>query len=289
MPYRLIAIDLDGTLLDSKGNLPPMNRVRLHRAHEAGVKIVLCTGRSFTETRPVIDQIGLDLDATVTVGGALITDVASGATLEAAPIPRSLAEEAVSWFQTRGFAVLWLHDRFVAGDDGFAIDGRRRHRAFDVWLSRSGCLMQSCTKMPNARHEPLRVTIVEDEPALLDLAPSFRDRFDGRLSHNMIHVPAYGFSVIEAFAGSVNKWSGIERLCRRWKIDPRETAAIGDDVNDIAMLSAAGMGIAVANAKPEAKAAARRTTASNDEGGVARAIDELLSDAAPRTPAAVAN
>ena len=79
--FKLLAVDLDGTLLDSAHRVPARNRAALHRAHQAEIKIVLCTGRSFTETRPILDEIGLDLDASVTAGGAILTDVATSKTI----------------------------------------------------------------------------------------------------------------------------------------------------------------------------------------------------------------
>src|SRR5215510_2332090 len=137
LKYQLLAIDLDGTLLDSRSRVPSRNREALHRAHEAGMKIVLCTGRSYTETRATIREIGLDLDATVTVGGALLTNVADGRTIERVPIHRTLAGEVAGWFRERSYAILWLHDADEAGFDGFAIDGPRRHAAIDRWLKLS--------------------------------------------------------------------------------------------------------------------------------------------------------
>ena len=108
-------------------------------------------------------------------------------------------------------------------------------------------------------------------------AAEFEAAFDGRLTHNIIEVPAYGFTVIESFAAQVNKWYGIERLCRRWAVDPRRTVAIGDDVNDVTMIHNAGLGVAVANARPDVKTAANQVVADNDSCGVADLIDELLS------------
>ena len=274
---RLVAIDLDGTLLDSKHELPERNRVALHRAHEAGIRVVLCTGRSFTETRPILDQIGLDLDATVTVGGALISDARTARTLERTPLAQELACKAGAWFQRRGYAVLWLVDRDQAGFDGYDIQGPNRHPAYDRWIEKSPCEMKPIAGLPDGAAEPLRVTIVDDTGVLEAMSAEFEAAFDGRLTHNIIDVPAYGFTVIESFAVQVNKWYGIERLCQRWAVDPRRTVAIGDDVNDIAMIHNAGLGVAVANARANVKTAAKRVVADNDSCGVADLIDELLS------------
>lgn len=274
--YDLLAVDLDGTLLDARHELPPRNRAALHTAHEAGLKVVVCTGRSYTETRPILDDIGLDLDASVTVGGALLTEVATGRTIDYTAIELDLALEAAGWFLERGYTVVWLRDASTAGFDGYLIESARRHAAIDRWFNMTPCRMRELSGPPTDGQPPLRVTIVDEIEALDELSIEFRREFDGRLTSNVIRVPTYGFTVLEAFDAVVNKWYGIEKLCRRWELDPRRTVAIGDDVNDLAMIAQAGLGIAVANAKPVVRQAAGRIVGPHHECGVADFIEELL-------------
>ncbi len=131
--YRLLAIDLDGTLLDKRHQVPAKARAALAQAHHSGLKIVVCTGRSFTETRPILQQIALDLDAAITVGGALISDARSGRTLESRSIPLPTARQAADWLLGWGYGVLWLYDADEVGFDGYLIEGRRRHPAVQRW------------------------------------------------------------------------------------------------------------------------------------------------------------
>ena len=276
LDWDLLAIDLDGTLLDSQHELPARNRDALHRAHEAGLKIVLCTGRSFTETRPILARIGLDLDAAVTVFGALVTEVATGRTLERTAIPRDVARDLTAWFGRQGFPVLWLTDPNEAGTDGFMLAGPRRHPAVDEWLKRSPCVVAGVDRLPEEYAAPVRLSIIEESVVLESVSAALAAAFDGRVTHNVLHAPPYRLSLIEAFAPMVNKWLGIEKLCRRWRIEPRRTVAIGDDVNDLDLLREAGLGVAMANARPAVQAAAKRVTDSNDACGVARVIEELL-------------
>lgn len=275
--YDLLAIDLDGTLLDAEHELPADNRAALHRAHDAGLRIVLCTGRSFTETRLVLDQIGLDLDATVTVFGALVSDAATGRTLHRTPIPLDLARTVTAWFQRDGYAVCWLTDPQEVGHDGYLLAGPKRHENVDRWLARTPCDVREVEDLPAGCAAPLRLSIVDDGPVLEHISPRLRAAFDGRLTHNVLHVPPYRLSLIEAFDASVNKWAAIELLCRRWTIDLARTAAIGDDVNDLAMIRNAALGVAMGNANPLLKDVADRVVVTNTECGVARLIDELLS------------
>lgn len=277
--YDLLAIDLDGTLLDREHRLPPANRAALHEAHEAGLRIALCTGRSFTETRPILDQIGLDLDVTITVGGALISDAATGRTLESTSIPRALADEVTAWFREQGYSVLWLRDASVVGFDGYLLQAERCHPQIERWFALTPCEMRMLDAVPaDDPTPPLRVTVVDDCAILERISVAFRERFDGRMAHNIIDVPTYDFTVIEAFDASVDKWTGICRLCRRWDIDPRRTVAIGDDVNDLPMIRHAGLGVAIGNAKPALHAVARHRVASNVDAGVAELIGQVLAN-----------
>ena len=274
--YNLLAIDLDGTLLDSTHRLPPRNRTALHAAHQAGLKIVVCTGRSYTETRPILDDIGLDLDASVTVGGALLTEVATGKTIDYTTITLEVALEAARWFLQRGYTVLWLRDASTAGFDGYLIDAPRRHPAIDRWFEITPCRMHKLTGLPDDGQPPLRITVVDEIEALDGLSAEFAQAFNRRLNSNVIRVPTYGFTVLEAFDAVVDKWYGIGKLCNRWSIDPGRTVAVGDDVNDLPMIQNAGLGVAVANAKPAVKRVATQVVAANDEAGVADLIEQLL-------------
>ncbi|MEL6797442.1 MAG: HAD hydrolase family protein, partial [Planctomycetota bacterium] len=85
------------------------------------------------------------------------------------------------------------------------------------------------------------------------------------------------YHVVEAFDRDAHKWSGIEWLCKRFGFDPARTAAIGDQINDVTMIEHAGLGIAMGNAVDEIKRIADAHTATNDECGVAAAIDRLLA------------
>lgn len=274
--YQLIAIDLDGTLLDSDGRLPARNREALHRAHQAGLKIVLCTGRLYAETRPILDAIGLDLDAAVTVGGAVVTDVATGRTIQRTTIPRALARRVGGFFQSHGHTVLWMIDGDEAGYDGHVIAGPRRHLAVDVWLSRAPVTVRPIDALPGNGAEPVRITVVDESEPLTALSERFRDEFGDSVPHNVIRVHSYNFSVIETFGPRVDKWNGILALCRRWGLDPAGTVAVGDDVNDLPMIRGAGLGVAMRNAVPAVRDAAAMQTGSHDECGVAELIERLL-------------
>jgi len=276
MDYDLLAVDLDGTLLNSQHRLAPPDRAALHRAHEAGLRIVLCTGRSYPETRPVLAEIGLDLDAVVTAFGAMITDVRTGRTRERVPIELPLARRVTDWFLAGGFPVLWLNDAEEAGVDGYLIDGPRRHPAVERWVRQSPCRIDSVAGHTGLGFAPLRISIIDEPEILAGVSAELRRTFGDRLRHNLLRAPMYDLTVIETFAPQVSKWQAVARLCRDWGIDPARTVAIGDDVNDVDLVRSAGLGVAMANAHPDVKRVARRVTADHDSAGVAALLEDLL-------------
>lgn len=285
-PYRLVAIDVDGTLLDSSHRIPAANRAALHRAHEAGLRIVLCTGRTFTETRPILDELGLDLDAAICTFGATVNDARSGATWHRAALPGETATRAAGWLAQRGYSVLWMTDPNEAGHDGFLLPGARRHPGYERWLARTPCRVRPVSGAGACDSPALRLSVIDDDAPLRATSEALMAEFGERLVHNVLRAPAYEVTVVELFAPGVNKWTGIQALCRRWGIPEAATVAIGDDVNDLAMLSQAGLGVAMGNAAPIVRAAARRLTAAHDQAGVARVIEALLDhDGAAAWPA----
>ncbi len=276
VPYDLLAIDLDGTLLNSEHCLPSENRAALHRAHAAGLRIVLCTGRAYPETRPIIAEIGLDLDAAVTVFGALITDVPTGRTLERIGMPLPTAYRLTDWFRERGFTVLWLNDGQEAGFDGYVIDGPRRHAAVDRWVARTPCQVRCVDRLPGAVCAPVRISIIDEPDVLAEVAAELPGDLERQIAYNLLRAPAYELTIIEAFAPQVSKWHAIQRLCQRWNIDLRRTVAVGDDVNDLAMVRSAGLGVAMGNAHADVREAAQHSVPDNDACGVATLIHGLL-------------
>lgn len=280
--YRLLAIDIDGTLLDSRSRLPDANRAALHRAHEAGLFVCLCTGRSFTETQPVIEQIGLDMDAAICAFGAIVTDARTGRTMHRTPLPRPTAMRLLRFFGEAGRPALVLFDADRTGIDYFLVNGRHNIRAYERWLEVSPTRTRRGDALPDDLPDPLRVSVIEPPETIDRLLREAAAAFPpSEVKANPIFAPNYNFHVFECFAPQVNKWHGIRLLAADHGIDPAHVAAIGDDVNDLEMIRHAGLSAAMGNAKPVVKEAACLQTATNDEAGVAHFIDRLLAGDVP--------
>jgi len=282
--YRLLAVDVDGTLLNSANSLPPANREALHRAHEAGLTICLCTGRCYTETRPVIEAIGLDLDAAICVFGALLCDAQSGHTIHRWPIPRQTARLLLEVFASQDEPALVLHDRTEAGVDYYLVHGRRHAREYERWLELAPTVVARVDRWPDDAPEPLRIGVIVDPGDAAVARERLTTAFPpAELKCNAIFAPNYRLHVLECFAPQVNKWFALRQLARDRGIRPSEIVAIGDDINDVEMIRSAGLGVAMGNAVPAVRGAAKCSTETNDEAGVAAFIDRMLAgEYAPR-------
>lgn len=268
--------------MNSRNELPPAHREALHRAHEAGLRISLCTGRSLVEARTVLDQIGLDLDAGVFVFGSIVTDLAAGRTLARTPLSEELTGRLVDHFQSRGYPLLVLFDPTETGFDYLFVHGERNLAAHEAWLKVTPATVERTDAWRPLPCHPVRLGVVDDPAHIAGTVAELRAAFPpDQLKFNPIYAPNYGLHVVECFAPEVNKWHGISQLCALWGMEGSQVVTLGDDVNDVEMIARAGLGVAMGNAVEAVRAAARLQVASNDADGVADLVDRLLSGRVP--------
>lgn len=278
-PYRLLAIDVDGTLLNSRSELPPANREALHRLHEAGVTVCICTGRSVTETRPVIEGLGLDLDAGVFVFGAVVADLRTDTAVFRNAMPPELADRLIDHLTAEGHPVLVLYDASQAGFDYLFVEGTRNRDPYERWLAFTPTATERTARWQPRAWPPLRVGIIEPPDRIAETLAGLKAAFGpAEAKINSIYAPNYDLHVVECFAPEVNKWHGISQLASRLGIRPQQVAAVGDDVNDLEMIRHAGLGVAMGNAIEPIRQAAALEVPRNDEAGVAVLAEMLLSD-----------
>jgi len=282
MRYRLIGIDLDGTLLNSDGKVSARNRQALQIAQQAGVHVVPCTGRSWAESRMVIEQIDRIPDG-VFVGGAVVSELATGRSLDIAVIEPHLILELVEHMYHLPEAVLVFRDANLCGHD-YLVTGTGSLSANTVWwFEFTGARLQFKQRITlEDAHHAMRVGIVATAPRMrevtADLVRTFGDRVRV-LSFEAVQSPDPDESVhvLEVFATGVDKWRGLQWMAGRLDIPLDQIAVIGDEINDVAMLEPAGCGIAMGNAIDELKAIAKYHTLDNNSDGVAHAIEQLIS------------
>lgn len=281
MKYRLLAIDLDGTLFDSSGNVSDANRAAITQAKDAGVLVTLCTGRGLTESRSAIDAIEHD-GPVILATGALVSDPTTGQTLHRAVIEPGLAAEIVDHLRPTPHAVLILPDPGPQQHDYIVVNPGRLTDNTRWWFEMISANVRETDEASDADlHHALRVGLVGRGSEMPALEASIEERFGNRVVvHHFMAVKreeGEDVYVLEVFASGVNKWSGIEWLAAEHGIDRSEVATIGDGINDVAMIREAPCGIAMANAHGPLLDLADRVTLSNDEDGVAHAIERMLA------------
>lgn len=272
----MIAIDLDGTLLSPQGTVTQRAREAVHRALKAGWLVCFATGRNFTESSSIIEDVGHFASA-VFVGGAMVIDTKQRVTLHRQLMEPALAAEVCEVLESLGHAALALQDTAAAGVDYLVSADIPLNDATVQWMRVTTAATRRVQNLGRYNHEhTVRVGTVAPPDENQKIERRLTERFGDRIYHQSIAVPAYGVDVLEVFDPSVNKWEGILHVARAHGIDPSEIIAIGDDVNDLHMIRNAGMGVAMGNAKPRVQAIAKRVIGSNTEEGLAVFIDELV-------------
>jgi hydroxymethylpyrimidine pyrophosphatase-like HAD family hydrolase len=276
----MLVTDLDGTLLDRAGRVSARNLEAIRRLQDQGVEVVPATGRSLPECGHVLDHINHEGHA-ITAGGALVHDARDGSVV----IRRTLAPEIV-----RGIAGLLgdhghlLQDHTEAGVDYIMVGDQPFDPATAWWFEHLPVRYRRVPALAahDAHHHTVRVGTVALGSVLGTVASRITSDF-GELVHaqhwsaqTAEHAVGSPTHLLETFARDVNKWTAIEALCAQYGIDPSETAAVGDGLNDLEMIRHAALGIAMENADPRIAAVAGAKAGHHDASGFADAAEIVL-------------
>jgi Cof subfamily protein (haloacid dehalogenase superfamily) len=275
--YKMIAIDLDGTLLSPRNEVTQRTKDAVHKALAAGLLVCFATGRNWTESRTVVDAVEHYASA-VFAGGAMVVDTERDVTLHRMMMDPALAAELCGHLEAMGHAVLALQDTETAGVDYLVTGEADLNDATRQWMAITHAKVRTVPRLGDYGHaHTIRVGIVAAPQEVRASTRSLDEHFAGRVVHQSLHVPAYGVEVLEVFDPAVNKWQGILHVARHHGIQPAEIIAVGDDVNDIPMLAGAGLGVAMGNARPEIQALAKRVIGTNADDGLAKFLEELVN------------
>jgi HAD superfamily hydrolase (TIGR01484 family) len=256
---KLIITDIDGTLLDIHGDLPPGNSAALREAAERGVRVALASIRKRDSTERVAQELGLSC-ALVCDGGATIYDE-GGAQLRHLTIPLALAREIATLADERRLPLLSTIDEVNYYTPGSHPAPHIVTAGVDVQSSLEA-LQAPPSRLIVREAEGVELLMREFAHAPLRFVRHYRP--DGTLADAVItHADA-------------TKESALVFLCERWGIAPADVLALGDAEADIGMLRLAGVGVAVGNAHPEVKAAADWVAPSAGDGGLAAAVRRFV-------------
>lgn len=282
--FRLVALDLDGTTLNPKGQVAPRTRDAIAALTARGTYVAFATGRNYNESRLVLEQAG-HFPLSVFVGGANVVDTGSGKSLARRTMDPALARELSADFEAAGHCVLALQDAFTTGVDYLVSADLPMDVPTEEWMKTVRTTLRRQSDLPHFAHtDTLRVGIVAPTEEAGRVYDRLGEKYAGRVVMHRIHVHSYGSDVVEVFDPAVNKWQGVMTIAGMLGVSQPEIVTVGDDVNDLPMLRQAGLGVAMGNAHPEAKKAARLTIAPHSEDGLAQFLEQLIRE--DRTAAA---
>lgn len=270
--FRLIAVDLDGTLLDSKRTIAEENRQAFAACIEQGVRIAIVTGRRFPAARPYIDELPID-PIVVANSGAIIKAGVDGPLLRRRLLSRALAEAVLEIAKSAGIEPV-VHD----GPDA---EGHLILRDVARGLPHIGRYLHQTTPAPTwvpsirLERDPVQIGFAASVTAIRELAARLSTEVND-ISLARTEYPLEALALLDVLAVDANKSASLRFLSHHLDIPLSETLAIGDNWNDLDMLETAGLGVVMANAVAELKDRGFAETKSNDDAGVANAIHRYV-------------
>lgn len=271
MRVEVVALDIDGTLLASDGSLPRRNADAIARVQALGVGVILATGKTYWSAVELIDRLGLALPGVFSQG--MIVREANGAILREIALDYELVEGILAYLEQQRLPfIAYNRDGLLTPEiDPYNENIYRKYGEPDPhFVGRM---------VGRARELGLNKLLIGDREHLQTRRVDLERRF-GREATVLQAIPEY----VEIMPKGISKGAGVRWLLDRLQIEPRAMLAMGDGENDIEMLQMAGIGVAVGNANPRLKAIADCVVGSNDEGGVAEALDRFVPAARPVSP-----
>lgn len=274
MSIFLLAIDIDGTLLGSRGQLLPENRVAVHDALKAGIEVVLVTGRCYHHAKPVAAVLSKTL-VIIANNGALVKTV-DGRTLEKVLLNRKLAREIIlSTRQIKRGAAL-IFDRVQPSQYLFEnVDWNHPNRK--RYYDRNRRYMEEASPLEDALIEdPLQLAFSGTLSEMRRLAEFLSGlELSEQISITRTEYDYRNFSLLDITACDCSKGSTLEAWATARGFDREQVMAVGDNLNDREMLEFAGWPVVMGNAVPVLKTLGWRITGNHDEGGLAEAIRSI--------------
>lgn len=271
---RLLAIDIDGTLLNSAFEIAERDLTALRRAHERGVEVILCTGRRHTFALPIAERLGFDLWLCSSNGA--VTRSLSGETFHRDLLPAETAREVCAHLEEfRGSTVL----TFDKPEKGALVVERTDAMPESVsrWLEKNAPYIEVVKPIEAAlTADPVQAMVCGTVERMQEAA-AVLERF-GELEKITVLKTEYvhrNLSMLDMLNKECSKGHAVERWATYRGIPREQVMAIGDNFNDVEMLEWAGIPVLMGNACEELRANGWMVTGSNDECGVAAALEEM--------------
>lgn len=263
MAIRLLAVDLDDTLLNEKSEVSEANKRAIQEAVARGVIVTIATGRMFESAQKIAKEIGLDVPL-IAYNGALVESAISEEVLMKTCVDEDAALAVLAMFREKGWYIqLYRNDTLyvdTATDDTRDYERRVKTKAVEIG-----------DELYQNPQDILKMLAVNDADKLDYVEEVVQTTFCGK-----VFAPRSRPRLLEIVNATVNKGEALRFVAEKFGVKQEEVMAIGDSNNDVAMLEYAGLGVAMGNASPRVKEVAQVVTANNEEDGVAKAIEQYI-------------
>lgn len=288
MGIRLIALDLDGTLLNSRGGLSERNARAIGAARERGVRVALVTGRRFRDARPLALELGLDVPV-ISHNGALTKHARTLETVAVRLLPLEAARDVLRVGREAGADALVSDDHVGAGVlvyDHMSDDNQALAK-YIAWSRRihGEEAEEAVRRVPSLEefldHAPVHISFSGGVARMQALSDMLSAEMTGGVKLLSTIYPRQDFALLDVLHPEVSKGVGVEAAAAEQGLGPEEVMAVGDNFNDLEMLEYAGTSVLMGNAEASLRNILMdtkdcHTTATNDEDGVALAIEKFI-------------
>lgn len=270
MDYKLLALDMDGTTLNSSGLVSPRTRLAIERAYDQGVKVALVSGRPPYSLREIADGLGIK-GIMAAMNGNIVFDNREDRYMEHYTLdyPMVLKMIGISYKERDCLLMLSIGDLTVIENRDHEFLPLMK-QFFQEGLTLVDDLVQYLEDM-DYTDKVNKLAFIQEYERLLDI----RDGSLSQYREDLSQVFTLPFC-LELFRKDVNKYEAVKAICKNLEIGMEKVMAIGDGENDIEMLKHAGLGIATANCMPGLIPYADEITSTNDRDGVAKAIEKYI-------------
>ena len=279
MKCRMMALDVDGTLVGPDNVVTGEIRDAVNRADESGIQICLATGRSYSETIGIWEQLdlGRERQPMILIGGALVSETDTHRAIYHKPMESKIACRFSDALGAAGYCAMaivdaWRYEvEYYLTEHGDLADAKERwFGQMDVNLASVGAL--SDVLQNGDGPDVLRISAVVKEGDGPGLAAKLEEQFGDEINVCSILAPNYDVWIVEAHAEKANKRTALQYVAQATGTPLSEVVAVGDDVNDISMLSSVGLGAAMPQAPSSVIEAADHTAAD----GLAKFVNQLV-------------
>ncbi len=284
MPIRLLALDLDGTLLNSRGELTERNRGAIDQARERGVRVAVVTGRRFRDARPLALELGLDVPL-IAHNGALTKHARTLETVAVLPLPLPAAQHALRVGREAGADALVSDDHQGLGVlvyDHLSGNNRSLLR-YVAWARRvhgeegSNAVREVPSLEAFLDHEPVHLAFSGGCTAMTALSKILDRELGASVKILSTMYAKTDFALLDIIHPEASKGVGVAAVAKELGVSREEVMAIGDNFNDLEMLRYAGTSVVMSNADQSLRGLdGFHLTSSNDEDGVAVAIERFI-------------